>query len=413
MKRSNLIKKCQMCGSRDLNSVLFLGYLPPVNHLQSLNSSPRENTFFPLELVRCGNCELVQINLEINKEVLFPYSYPYLSGTTKILMDNFYDLFNEVKRMKLLVKNDLVVDIGSNDGSLLKNFNENGYNVLGVEPSKAYKEALKKGVKTLNSYFTDSVVSKIIKQNKKAKVVTAANVFAHISNPQKLVKLIKKLLDKNGIFISESHYLPSLIKTLQYDTIYHEHLRYYHVGVLKKLFEKNGLYIFKVKKIPTHGGSIRVYASKSKNVNVQANVLKILDEEKKAGVCDGSVLYNFKSKIIISKLELMKLLLQLKKNNHKIYGIGAPSRASTFISYTGIDDGIIDCVLEVGSSHKLNKFMPGTKIPILDEKKLFTDNPSYVLLLSWHISDGLIRNLKKKGYKGKFIIPLPKPKILK
>ena len=306
----------------------------------------------------------------------------------------------------------MIVDIGSNDGSLLKNFNENGYNVLGVEPSKAYKEALKKGVKTLNSYFTDSVVSKIIKQNKKAKVVTAANVFAHISNPQKLVKLIKKLLDKNGIFISESHYLPSLIKTLQYDTIYHEHLRYYHVGVLKKLFEKNGLYIFKVKKIPTHGGSIRVYASKSKNVNVQANVLKILDEEKKAGVCDGSVLYNFKSKIIISKLELMKLLLQLKKNNHKIYGIGAPSRASTFISYTGIDDGIIDCVLEVGSSHKLNKFMPGTKIPILDEKKLFTDNPSYVLLLSWHISDGLIRNLKKKGYKGKFIIPLPKPKIL-
>ena len=413
MKQSNLIEKCQMCGSRSLSSVLFLGYLPPVNHLQSLNSNSKENTFFPLELVRCGNCELVQINLEINKEVLFPFSYPYLSGTTKILMENFYDLYKEVIRMELLSKDDLIVDIGSNDGSLLKNFNENGYNVLGVEPSKAYKEALKQGVKTINSYFTDFTVSEIIKKNKKAKVVTAANVFAHISNPGKLVKLIKKLLDKNGIFISESHYLPSLIKTLQYDTIYHEHLRYYHVGVLKKLFEENGLYIFKVKKIPTHGGSIRVYASKSKNVNVQANVLKILNEEKKKGISDGSALDHFKSKIIISKLELMKLLFKIKKNNHKIYAIGAPSRASTLINYTGIDDGIIDCVLEVNSSHKLNKFMPGTKIPILDEKKLFTDNPPYVLLLSWHISQGLIKNLKKKGYRGKFIIPLPKPKIIK
>ena len=412
MKQSNLIKKCQMCRSKKLNSVLFLGYLPPVNHLQSLSSSSSENTFFPLELVRCSSCGLVQINLEIRKEILFPYSYPYLSGTTKILMDNFNDLFNEVKKMNLLSLDDLIVDIGSNDGSLLKNFSENGYNVIGIEPSKAYKEALKKGVKTINSYFTDSVVSKIISNNKKAKVVTAANVFAHITNPEKLVLLIKRLLDKDGIFISESHYLPSLIKTQQYDTIYHEHLRYYHVGVLKKLFEKNGLYIFKVKKIPTHGGSIRVYASKSNKVNIQKNVFNILDEENKIGINDGSALDHFKSKIIMSKLKLMRLLLKIKKNNNKIFGIGAPSRASTFISYTGIDDGIIDCVLEVSSSHKLNKYMPGTKIPILDEKKLFKDNPPYVLLLSWHISDALIRNLRRKGYKGKFIIPLPNPKVV-
>ena len=142
------------------------------------------------------------------------------------------------------------------------------------------------------------------------------------------------------------------------------------------------------------------------------NVQMTLDEEKKAGFSDGLVLKNFKSKIIKSKLELMNLLSKIKKKNTRIYGIGAPSRASTLISYTGIDDGIIDCILELSNSHKLNKYMPGTKIPILDESKLFIDQPEYVLLLSWHISDGLIKNLKNKGFRGKFIIPLPKPTII-
>ena len=171
-------------------------------------------------------------------------------------------------------------------------------------------------------------------------------------------------------------------------------------------------YIFlKLKRSQHIKGSIRVYASISKKFAVQENVHKIIKEEKQKGIEDGKALKDFKSKIISSKLNLMKLLSQIKKNKKRIYGIGAPSRASTFINYAGIDDGIIDCVLK-SSSHKLNKYMPGTKIPILDEKKLFLDQPEYVILLSWHISEALIKILKKKGYKGKFIIPLPKPKIL-
>ncbi len=411
-RKSRILKKCQLCKSDELDSIIFLGCLPPVNHLHSIGKLIQEDVSFPLELVRCKSCELVQINVAVDKKVLFPFSYPYLSGTTKILTDNFYDLFKEVEKMKLLNVGELIVDIGSNDGSLLKNFKENGHNVLGIEPSKAFKEAEKIEIQTINSYFTKSTVSKILKKNKKAKIVTAANVFAHIEDPKKLVELICNLMDKDGVFISESHYLPSLVKTLQYDTIYHEHLRYYHLGVLKKLLEESGLFIFYVKKIPTHGGSIRVYASKSKKMLEYKNVQMTLDEEKKAGFSDGLVLKNFKSKIIQSKLELMNLLSKIKKKNTRIYGIGAPSRASTLISYTGIDDGIIDCILELSNSHKLNKYMPGTKIPILDERKLFTDQPEYVLLLSWHISDGLIKNLKKKGFRGKFIIPLPKPTIV-
>ena len=266
----------------------------------------------------------------------------------------------------------------------------------------------------MNSYFTDETVSNIIKKFGKAKIITAANVFAHISNPKKLVKLISNLLENNGFFISESHYLPSLVETLQYDTIYHEHLRYYHLDVFHKLFENTDLKIVNAKKIPTHGGSIRVFAQKTSNNKIKVNkiVNKIIEKERSNGICNGSAFSSFKEKIIKSKLDLLSLISKIKKPSTKIYGIGAPSRASTLISYTGIDDGILDCVLELKNSHKLNKFMPGTKIPILDEQKLFSDQPDYALLLSWHISKSLIKNLKKKGYKGKFIIPLPTPKIV-
>lgn len=409
-KSSRLIKCCQICESKNLESIIFLGYLPPVNHLYSLGDAVEKEDNFPLELVRCKNCGLVQINLEISKEILFPFEYPYLSGTTKVLIDNFLDLSQEVERLNLLKQGDLIVDIGSNDGSLLKAFDGKGYRLLGIEPSRAAKVAINEGIPTLNEYFTDNIVSNVIEKYGKAKIITATNVFAHITQPTKLLNTINRLLDKDGIFINESHYLSSLIKTLQYDTIYHEHLRYYDLKSLKNLLDYENMKIFHAKKIKTHGGSIRVYATKSKRINIQTSVKSIFDEETKTS--HNKVFSKFKDKIIDSKMKLLNMIRLIKQKKQKIYGIGAPSRASTLICYTGIDDGLIDCVLEVTGSYKLNKYMPGTRIPILDEKKLFKDQPEYVLLLSWHISDGLIKILKKKGFRGKFIVPLPKPKII-
>jgi len=213
------------------------------------------------------------------------------------------------------------------------------------------------------------------------------------------------------VFVSESHYLLPLVETLQYDTIYHEHLRYYHLGALQQLLGGHGLEIFRVKRIPTHGGSIRVFSALKGRYPVDASVPKTLAEEDQLGITDGTALKTFRERVIQSKVELHALLAPIKAEGQKIYGIGAPSRASTLINYTGLDDGLIECVMEVSGSHKLNKYVPGTRIPVLDEKKLFEDQPEYALLFSWHIAEELMTNLRKKGFLGKFIVPLPKPHI--
>ncbi len=409
---SKPIQHCQICNGGKLSSVLFVGYIPPVNTMPEIGSVPVEQAAYPLEMLRCDGCGHAQIGLEVDAEVLFPYSYPYLSGTTRILRDNFANLYQETAARLPLSESSLIVDIGSNDGSLLINFKDGGHRVLGVEPSQAGEVARQKGVDTLTAYFNAATVDKVLASHGKADVVTAANVFAHIADPHAVVAAITKLLTDDGIFISESHYLLPLVETLQYDTIYHEHLRYYHLGALIRLLSQHGLEVFHVKQIPTHGGSIRVYAARKGKQKIESSVADQLRMEDKAGLTDGSGFASFRRGVIASKLGLHSLLMDIKKRNGRVYGIGAPSRASTLINYVGLDDGIVDCVLEVSSSHKLGKYIPGTRIPVLDEKKLFEDQPEYALLLSWHIAEELMPILRKKGYRGQFIVPLPEARIV-
>lgn len=412
MSLSKQIKNCQICGDARLRSIIFLGNIPPVNQMLDIGKEHSDQTYFPLELVKCLSCKHVQINTIVNAEVLFPKTYPYLTGTTEILKKNFRDLYNETSKLVALKKNDLIIDVGSNDGTLLENFKNQGFSVLGIEPSQAAEKAKEKLINTIQTYFNDKTVEKILNSYKRPKIITATNVFAHIENPNKLVKQIAKLMNKESVFVSESHYLCSLIKTLQYDTVYHEHLRYYHVGSLKKLFERHNLEIFHVKKIPTHGGSIRVYVSK-KGIYKKTNQLKkILLEEARMKINSNHLFDSFKKKIIRSKLKLIELLIEIKKKNKVIYGVGAPSRASTLINFTGIDENLVSCILEVSKSNKLNKYIPGTRIPVVNEDLYLKKNPDYLILFSWHIKDDLIKIFKKRGFKGKFILPLPFPKII-
>ena len=407
---SKTIKRCQISGIKDLKTILSLGYLPPVNKLKKINSIISEDMFYPSELMYSASSKLVQLSTIVNKEILFPKEYPYTSSTTKILRDNFKNLYKETLNIVHISSNDLIIDIGSNDGNLLNNFKTN-HKVLGITPEKIGKIAIKKGINTILKYFDKSTVNLVLKKYGKAKIITATNVFAHIENVTLLMKNILKILKKDGIFISESHYLVSLIQTNQYDTIYHEHLRYYSLTSLKYLFKKYGMEIIHAKKIDTHGGSIRVYAALKGKYKTQKSVSKILNYEKK--YLNFKTFNNFRKKVVQSKLDLHTLLKKIKNKNKKIYGIGAPSRASTLINYVGLDENIIDCVLEIDGSYKIGNYIPGKKIPILSEKKLYKDQPDYVILFSWHITSELKLNLKRKGFKGKFIIPLPLPRIEK
>lgn len=409
---SVVVENCQVCHSAELMPIMFLGYLPPVNTMALIGATPKEEKSYPAQLLSCQKCSLVQLGLIVDPQILFPPDYAYTSGTTRILRENFAELYRECKSFIELKSDDLIVDIGSNDGTLLSNFRDAGHRVKGIEPTLQANLAMERGIFTEHDFFGPDSTARVLRADGQATVVTATNVFAHIENIDQVVDCIDQLLKDGGLFISESHYWMSLAETLQYDTVYHEHLRYYTLHSIKYLLEAHGFEIVHAKKIPTHGGSIRVYAARKGQHLIQPSVAVLLQWEKDTGI-DSASLKSFKNKVAQTKLQLLSMLAQLKETPEtKIFGVGAPSRASTLISYTGIDENIIDCVLEISGSQKIGKYMPGTLIPVLDESLLYSEQPEYVLLLSWHIADELITNLKTRGYKGKFIVPLPAPVII-
>jgi hypothetical protein len=407
---SKSVFTCQICGKNELESILFLGYLPPVNQMYKIGTQPEEQPSYPAELLYCKDCHLVQLGLVVEKEILFPSEYPYTSSTTKVLRDNFADLYDESSQLIHFDKDDLIIDIGSNDGNLLSNFQKK-HRVLGITPEAIGNIAIERGIPTLINYFSENVVEKVKKEHGKAKLITATNVFAHIDNVNEITELIIELLKNDGVFISESHYLLPLIETLQYDTIYHEHLRYYSLHSLKYLFEKHGLDIFHVKEIPSHGGSIRVYCAKKGTYGIQKTVAEQLTKEKNI-VIGTDNFKKFRDQVVLSKLKLQKLLCDIKDHGDTICAIGAPSRGSTLVNYVGLDDGIIEYVCEIKGSYKIGKYLPGTIIPVVEENMMFEEQPDYAIFFSWHIADELIPKLKEKGFRGKFIIPLSEPRII-
>jgi hypothetical protein len=404
-----MVERCQVCDSDALDPVFFVGYLPPVNAMPAIGSRPAEQPSYPALVLRCRTCELVQLGLVVDPAILFPPTYPYTSGTTRILRENFAELAREVAALYPIGRDDLVVDIGSNDGTLLANFQE-GHRVQGIEPTNAGNLANERGIPTLISFFNREAVRQVVEQSGRARLVTATNVFAHIEDVHEVVAAVLELLDEDGLFITESHYWLSLVETLQYDTIYHEHLRYYSLTSLKHLLEMHGLEVIHARPIPTHGGSIRVYAARKGKRPVGESVAAMLGTE--ARELTPSQLADFRRKVVISKLGLLALLREIKSRGERVYGIGAPSRASTLINYVGLDDGILDCVLEIQGSYKIGKTIPGTLIPVLEESKLVEDQPEYALLLSWHIADELMPKIRAKGFRGKFLIPLPDPRVV-
>jgi len=405
------VECCQICGHAPLENALSLSYMPPVNQMVKIGTVPHQQPWFPTNLFYCSKCELVQLGLAVDPVIIFPPEYPYTSGMTRILRDNFAELYAESSKMLGLTKDDLAVDIGSNDGTLISNFQKGGHRILGIEPTDTAKIASERGIPTLQRYFGKEVAREVKEKHGAAKVVTAANCFAHIEDVHAIVEGVIEMLAPDGVFISESHYLIGLLDSLQYDTVYHEHLRYYSVGSLAHLLGMHGLEIFHARKIPTHGGSIRVYAARKGARPVQPSVREMLDGEP-TGEAMQKRLATFRNDVMLSKLRLHTMIRDIKEKGGRICGISAPSRASTMVNYVGLDEAIIDYVCEIPGSLKIGKCMPGTLIPVVDESRMFEDQPDCAIIFSWHIADELAPKLRAKGYKGTLITPLPVPRVL-
>ena len=405
-KRSN----CRYCLSKELKFLFSLGDQPPSNSF--VTKKKKFEKKFPLRLFVCKRCYLVQLSDVVSGKKIFD-RYSYLSSSSNALVKHFNKFAYNVEKKFKITNKDVMVDIGCNDGIMLDAYKKKSKKI-GVEPSDVYKIAKKKGYKIYNDFFNPKISSKIINEHGKAKVITATNVFAHIDDMHSILEGINDLLDQEGIFIVEVSYLPDLIDQNLFDTIYHEHLCYLSLFPLKKFLKKFKLEVFNVerKKIGASGPSITFYIKKNiSKRKISSSVKKLLIYEKKWGINNLNSYLNFEKKIKLNKIKTLEILKSLKSNGEKLFCFGAPAKGNTLLNYYNINSKLIDFVSD-NSKTKQGKYTPGSNIKIVSDNYILKKNYKYALLLSWNYKEFFLKNSKfiKKG--GKFIVPLPFPKII-
>jgi hypothetical protein len=404
------ISACQGCGAPGLETVVDLGHHPPCDSLLTREGLSAEEATYPVVMCRCSACGLAQLNFAVEPEILFFREYPYRTALTRLLRDHFRSLTDEITDRLSLGNDDLAVDLGSNDGTLLKGFQQRGVAVLGIEPTGIADIAVAEGVPTINEFLTEDVVSRIVEQHGTAAVVTGANMFAHINNLYPSLRAVSELVGDEGVFVSESHYLLNLVEELQYDTVYHEHLRFYSLRPLMEILRRAGFSVFDAQRVPTHGGSIRVWADKGRR-EPTSRVSELLELEEERGLYEATTYERFRERVVASKHALLRLVLDARARG-RVVGIGAPGRASTVLNFCGLGPDLVEATVELPGSLKIGKYTPGTHVPIIEESNLFADPPQTALVLSWHIGDEIIPKLRENGFRGDFIVPLPEPRLL-
>ncbi len=403
--------RCQICGS-DTEQFLDLGKHPPCNFLNENELS--QEIAYPMIVHFCPTCSLVQLGQTFNQEALFlPHSgYHHIAGLSSSFLSHLDTLASKTIERFGLKPSDLVVEIGSNDGALLEAFQKRNVRILGVDPTDVAKIATNKGLPTLSKFFNEDIAVEIANFYGKAKIINALNVFAHLSSLHSVVRGIESLLTSDGVFISENGYVLDLIKDLQYDFIYQEHLRYYSLHSLIYLFNRFDMDVFNVERISTHSGSIRVFTCKKGAYQVLDSVTALLKEEEEFGLHKLNTYKEFAKKVRSHQKSFREMLQDIHRKGETIAGLTFPARAETLLTCCGIGPETI-CYITEWSNIKIGKFSPGTHIKVVDQKVLFGNKaPDYGLMLSWHIQEELIPRFREKGFKGKFIIPLPIPTIV-
>ena len=405
--------KCRSCASNNTKLILNLGnHIPSNFYLNDIKDINKKK--IPLKTYVCKDCWLVQIKDFIKGNKLFLKDYAYLSGVSSTWQKHCSDFTEYCIRNFKLKKNDKIIEIASNDGTLLNYFKKKNFDVLGIEPtSSTAKIAKKKGVKT-NIQFFGYANSKILKQKYGSfKLIVANNVLAHVDNINDFVNGISNLASNETIISVEFQYLVNIIQKVQFDTIYHEHFSYYSLISFENLISKYNLKIFDVKKIKTHGGSLRVFLCK-KNIKkkISSNTYTIKSKEKILGVNNFRFYDNFNKNVKNLKTSFQKFILNLKRNNKLIYAYGAAAKGNTFLNYMKINNKIVNFIIDK-NKYKINKISPGGLIKIKSPHILNNDKPDYILILAWNIKHEIMNDLKKNfNFKKKFIISIPKLKIL-
>jgi hypothetical protein len=404
---------CQICNNKKLQVILDLGHQPLCDTLltKEMLNQPEKN--YPLRMVWCPRCTGVQIDYCVDGSEVYHPDYPYRSGVTKELAEYQKIICLSLIKKYSLTKKDLCIDVGSNDGTLLSGFKREGLRVLGVEPTNIAKIAQKAGIPTIQSFFDIKEAKKIKKKYGPAAVITATNMFAHMQTIGEVIMGVHHLLRDGGVFVSETHYLLDVIQGGQFDTIYHEHLRTYSLHSLIELFKPYDFTVTDVERGSRYGGNIRVHVTKGKGQPVSAAVKQLLKVEKAAGLHQLKTYQKFADRVQKARLDFMEFLLKTHKSGKSIVGNSCPGRCSTLINYYGIDSQLLPYLAEQPTSLKLGMFLPGKHLPVVNNKILISQQPKYVVLMAWHYSLPIMEQLKARGLKSDFVIPLPDFRIVK
>lgn len=395
---------CRVCKGAELEKVFSFGSTPLANAFLTKELLDLPESFYPLDVYFCKSCSFLQLGHVVSPHVIFD-NYVYVSSTSPVFVAHFKKFAADIVSRFKLNKKSFVIDIGSNDGILLKPYKKAGIRVLGVEPAKYIaKIARNDGIPTVAEFFSLDLARRIVKTKGKAKIVTATNVFAHIDDLDEVIHGVKELLDKDGIFILEAPYIIDFLKKKYFDLVYHEHLSYWALKPLIRLFEQFDMRIFDVQKVSVHGGSIRVFATKEKSSYVTENRIdEYLQKEKQMNLSDINTYLYFAKEVLRNKAKLITLLVKLKIGNKRIVGYGAPAKGNTMLNYFKIGSDILDYIVDE-SPFKQGLYTPGTHIPVVSSSKLKTDRPDCILILAWNFAQSIMEkyNWFKTG-GGKFI----------
>lgn len=407
--------QCRFCKKELTDIFIDLENSPASNSFLTAEELNEPEVFYPLKVYTCSNCFLVQVDEYKKSDTIFNNDYVYFSSYSKSWLahaKNYTDLM--IARFGFNTQSN-VIEIASNDGYLLQYFKEKQVPVLGIEPTaNTAKVAEEKGIPSVIDFFGVRLATKLAAENKKADLLLGNNVLAHVPDIVDFVAGMKIILKETGVITMEFPHLVQLIDNSQFDTIYHEHFSYLSFHTVKQIFESQSLQLFDVEEIPTHGGSLRIYAKHADDDShpVSENVAILLKKEMDKGITSSVYYKNFQQKALKIKLDITDFIIQQKRKGKRVAAYGAAAKGNTLLNYCGIKKDMVDFVVDA-NPHKQNKFLPGSHIPVVNEEYLKKEKPDFVIILPWNLKEEIAGQLEYiKEWGGRFVVPVPALEII-
>ena len=407
--------QCRFCKNELTDVFIDLGNSPASNSFLTKEELNEPEVFFPLKVYTCSNCFLVQVDEYKKSDAIFDHNYVYFSSYSTSWLAHAKHYAQLMTDRFGYNKESLVVEVASNDGYLLQYFKEKNIPVLGIEPTaNTAKIAKEKGIETIVDFFGVRLANELGAEGIKADLLLGNNVLAHVPDIVDFVAGMKILLKENGVITMEFPHLMQLVDNNQFDTIYHEHFSYLSFHTVKQIFASQGLELFDVDEIPTHGGSIRIYAKHAadKSKMISEKVAALLKKEGDKGMTTLNYYNNFQQKALKVKLDLIDFLIQQKRAGKSVAAYGAAAKGNTLLNYCGVKSDFIDFVVDA-NPHKQNKFLPASHVPVFNENYLKDHKPPYVIILPWNLREEITEQLSYiKDWSGKFVVPIPSLEII-